>query len=54
MRGGEKGRLPEPCRAPQFGKTPLHHAAEGGHSAAAEQLLAAGADADAEDEVGGE
>ena len=47
------GCLPEPCRAPQRGETPLHHAAEGGHLAVVEQLLAAGAAADVKDQVSG-
>ena len=47
------GCLPERCRAPQFRKTPLHHATSGGHAAVVEQLLAAGAAVDAKDEVRG-
>jgi hypothetical protein len=52
-RGGETGCLPERCRAPQGGETPLHHAAEGGHAAVVEQLLAAGGAADATGKVRG-
>ena len=37
----------------EFEKTPLHEAAEGGHVAAVEKLLAAGADTEAKDEVCG-
>ena len=37
----------------EFEKTPLHEAAEGGHVAAVEKLLAAGADKEAKDEVCG-
>jgi len=51
LRGGEGGRLPECCRAPQVGATPLHHAAGKGHAAVAKQLLAAGATADAKNYV---
>jgi len=52
--GGERGCLPDRCRAPQWGGTPLHGAAEGGHAAVVELLLAAGAAVDAkETEVGG-
>ena len=47
------GCLPERCRAPQFGQTPLHRAAIGGHAAVVEQLLAAGAAVDANDHVSG-
>ena len=49
----ERGCLPERCRAPQWGETPLNHAAEEGHSAVVEQLLAAGAAVDAKDNVNG-
>ena len=42
----EGGSLPERCRAPQDGETPLHRAARGGYAAVVEQLLAAGADVD--------
>jgi len=52
-RGGVGGCLPERCRAPQRGETPLHRAAEGGYPAAVEQLLAAGAAVDVKDEVRG-
>ena len=54
MRGGEGGCLPERCLASQRGETPLYHAAEEGHAAVVEQLLAAGAAMDAKDEVRGE
>ena len=37
----------ERCHAPQDGDTPLHFAAERGHAAVVEQLLAAGAVKDA-------
>ena len=50
---GEGGVLPERCRAPQDGFTPLHWAAAGGHAAVVEQLLAAGAAMDAKDNVKG-
>ena len=53
MRKGEGGHLPEPCRPPQFGKTPLHVAARYGYAAVVEQLLAAGAAVDAKDKVWG-
>ena len=52
--GGEGGCLPERCRAPQSGRTPLHLAAEGGRAAVIKQLLAAGAAVDAKDMVRGE
>ena len=45
------GCLPEPCRAPQYGETPLHHAAIRGHAVVVEQLLAAAAVVDAKDRV---
>jgi len=54
LRGGERGCLPEPCRAPQLGQTPLHWAAVFGNAAVVEKLLAAGAAADAKAEVRGE
>ena len=47
------GCLPEPCRAPQVRRTPLHHAAARSHAAMVEQLLAAGAAVDAKDQVKG-
>ena len=56
---GELGCQPECCRAPQDGRTPLHVVAAAVHMtqrddnavAVVEQLLAAGADTEAEDEV---
>ena len=48
------GCMPERCRAPQGGDTPLHRAAIEGHAAVVEQLLAAGAAVDTKDKVGGE
>ena len=42
------------CRATQNGSTPLHWAAEKGHAAVVERLLAAQADKDAKNEVRGE
>ena len=50
---GERGVLPERCRAPQSGEMPLHHAAVEGHAAVVEQLLAAGAAKDAKNGVRG-
>ena len=50
---GKRGVLPERCRAPQVGRTPLHQAARGGHAAVVEQLLAAGAAQDANGMVKG-
>ena len=50
---GKRECLPERCRAPQAGDTPLHQAAEKGHAAVVEQLLAAGAAKNAKDEVRG-
>ena len=50
---GEGRSLPERCRAPQVGETPLYLAVEGGHATVAGQLLAAGAAVTARDEVGG-
>jgi len=44
LRGGEGRCLPERCRAPQFGSTPLRCAAIRGHASVVEKLLAAGAD----------
>ena len=49
MRGG----LSERFHAPQGGKTPLHLAANRGHAAVVEQVLAAGAAADVADKVRG-
>ena len=48
---GEKGCLPDRCPAPQSGRTPLHRAAVFGHAAVVEQLLAAGAETEAKDDV---
>ena len=45
--------MPERCRAPQNGDTPLDCAAGKGHAAVVEQLLAAGAATDAENNVRG-
>ena len=53
LRGGERGCLPECCRSPQEGGTPLLRAAQAGYAAVVEQLLAAGAAVDAEDKVRG-
>jgi len=50
-RGGTCLSVPERCRAPQWGKTPLHRAAERGLAAVVEQLVAAGAVMDAHDEI---
>ena len=50
---GERRCLPDRCRAPQFGRTPLHRAAIAGHAAVVEQLLAAKADVEAKDGVRG-
>ena len=47
------GRLPERCHAPQWGESPLHRAAQRGHAAVVEQLLAAGAAVEAKDQVRG-
>jgi len=54
LRGREGVFLPERCRAPQTGETPLHVAVNRGHAAVVEQLLAAGAAVDAGDKVRGE
>ena len=53
MRGERRG-LPDRCRAPQYGDTPLHYAALEGHAAVAGQLLAAKADVEAKDRVRGQ
>ena len=53
LRGGEGGCLTERCRAPQDGHSPLHLSAQHGHSAMVEQLLAAGAAVDTQNEVRG-
>ena len=50
---GEGGCLPDRCRAPQYGSTPLHIAAMCGHAAVVGQLLAAKADVETKDEVTG-
>ena len=47
----ERGCLPERCRAPQHGHTPLLLASRKGIVAVVEQLLAAGAVTDAKTEV---
>ena len=44
MRGGGGWYLPERCRAPQYGATPLYLAARLGRAAVVEKLLAAGAE----------
>ena len=51
---GERRCLPDRCRAPQRGETPLHKAAAKGHAAVAGQLLAAKADVAAKDQVMGQ
>ena len=48
-----KGAWLTGCRVPQRGDTPLYMAAEKGHAAVVEALLAAEADKDATDEVRG-
>ena len=47
---GERGCLPDRCRAPQNERTPLHWAARSGRAVAG-QLLAAKADVEAKDDV---
>ena len=51
---GEMVCVPERCRGPQDGRTPLHIAVVYGHAAVAEMLLKAGAAMDATDKVRGE
>ena len=51
---GEGGCMPDLCRVPQDGETPLHLAAHRGRVAVVEQLLAAGADVEAKDTVRGQ
>ena len=46
-----RGCLPERCRAPQSGRTPLHVASESGHVKVVSKLLAVGADKNAKDGV---
>ena len=48
---GDRGCLPERCRAPQGEGTALHEAAFAGHAAVVVQLLAAGAFEEAEEQV---
>ena len=50
---GERGCLPDRCPAPQIGRTPLHYAAIYSYAAVMEQLLAAGAEKDARNNVRG-
>ena len=45
--------MPERCRAPQDGATPLHLATNHGQEAVMEMLLEAGAATDAKDKVTG-
>ena len=51
---GEGRRLPDCCRSPQNGKTPLHLAVTNGNASVVEQLLAAKADMEAKDKVRGQ
>ena len=51
---GDRGCLPDRCRTPQDGWTPLHYAVRGGHAAVVGLLLAAGADMAAKDKVMGQ
>ena len=51
---GERGCLPDRCRAPQRGRTPLHLAADEGHAAVVGQLLAAKADMETKNHVKGQ
>ena len=51
---GARGCLPERYCAPQDGNTPLHLAADAGHAAVVEKLLAVGADKDAKASVIGD
>ena len=62
-RGSGRGRthlrremrcLPDRCRAPQDGETPLQKAARNGHAVVAEKLLAAKADVKARSNVRGQ
>ena len=49
----ERVCLPERCRTPQNGTTPLHIAAVNDHAAVVEMLLHAGVDKNATDKVRG-
>ena len=49
----ERVCVPERCRVPQHGQTPLHCAAQDGLAAAVDMLLKAGAATDATDNVRG-
>ena len=48
---GKRGCLPERCRAPQAGDTPLHLAANSGHASVVEQLLECVVETDAKNKV---